>query len=268
MEAPQDPLHLYGRRFSSRLLLGTAQYPSPQQLREAALASGAEILTVSLRRQAPHSGGGNEYWRYIRELGKTLLPNTAGCHTVQEAVALAQMSRELFETSWIKLEVIGDDYNLQPDPFGLAEAAEILVREGFQVFPYCTDDLMLCRRLLDAGCEVIMPWGSPIGAGRGILNPEQLQSLRHRLPAAVIIVDAGIGRPSHAAQAMELGCDAVLLNTAVAQANHPPAMAAAMADAVRAGRAAHQAGLMPPRQLASPSTPTVGAPFWHEMERG
>lgn len=268
MTEPQDLLHLYGQSFSSRLLLGTARYPSPQQLREAALASGAEILTVSLRRQSPHSGGGNTYWRYIRAMGKALLPNTAGCHTVREAVTLAQMSRELFDSSWIKLELIGDDYNLQPDPFRLVEAAEILVREGFQVFPYCTDDLVLCRRLLDAGCEVLMPWGAPIGTGRGILNPEQLQSLRHRLSDAVIIVDAGIGRPSHAAQAMELGCDAVLLNTAVAQANHPAAMAAAFAAAVRAGRAAHQAGLIPQRQLAAPSTPAVGTPFWHEMEKG
>jgi len=268
MEELRDPLRLYGESFNSRLLLGTAQYPSPEQLREATLASGVEVLTDSLRRHSPGAGGRRAYWQYIRELGKTLLPNTAGCHTAGEAITLAQMSRELFDSSWIKLELIGDDYLLQPDPFGLVEAARVLVREGFQVFPYCTDELVLCRRLLDAGCEVLMPWGAPIGTGRGILNPEQLQGLRHRLPDAVIIIDAGIGRPSHAAQAMELGCDAVLLNTAVAQANHPAAMAAAFADAVRAGRAARLAGPVPERQMAAPSTPTVGMPFWHEMEKG
>ena len=174
------------------------------------------------------------------------------------------MSREIFETDWLKLEVVGDDYNLQPDPFGTLEAAKQLLALGFKVFPYCTDDLVLCQRLRDAGCEVLMPWGSPIGTGRGLMNPYNLQTLRERIPDVPLVVDAGIGKPSHAVQAMELGYDAVLLNTAVAQAADPVLMAGAFRDALVAGRNAWLAGAMPERQTAQPSTPTLGTPFWHQ----
>src|SRR5690606_10602078 len=165
-----------------------------------------------------------------------------GCHSVKEAVTLAQMSRELFETNWVKLEVIGDAYNLQPDIFGLVEAADILIKDGFKVFPYCTDDLVLCQRLLDVGCQLLMPWGAPIGTGRGLINPYALQTLRERLADVPLVIDAGIGLPSHAAQAMEMGFDAVLLNTAVAEARDPVRMAGAFRQAISAGRDAFLAG--------------------------
>lgn len=246
----------------SRLLLGTALYPSPRIMQDAVRAAGAGVVTVSLRRQAPESGGGQGFWQLIRELGVRVLPNTAGCHSVREAVATAQMARELFGTPWIKLEVIGDDYNLQPDVFGLVEAARELLDQDFEVFPYCTDDIVVCDRLLDAGCRVLMPWGAPIGTGKGLVNPYALESLRRRFPEAVMIVDAGLGAPSHAARVMEMGFDGVLLNTAVAQAGDPVRMARAFGLAVEGGRAAFEGGLMPERELAQPSTPVLGKPFW------
>jgi thiazole synthase len=194
-------------------------------------------------------------------LGLRVLPNTAGCHSVKEAVTTAHMARELFDTPWIKLEVIGDEHTLQPDPFELIDAAAQLVRDGFVVLPYCTDDLVVCRRLLDAGCAALMPWGAPIGSGQGLLDPFALRSLRERLPDTVLIVDAGLGAPSHAAQALELGFDAVLLNSAVAHARDPVTMAGAFRDAVRAGRAAWRAGVMAKQDFAVASTPVAGHPF-------
>ena len=259
-----DSWTLYGQQFNSRLLIGSALYPSPKVMQEAIQASGAEIITVSLRRQSPEQDGGAGFWDQLKELNKTLLPNTAGCHTVKEAVTLAEMSRELFETDWLKLEVVGDDYNLQPDPIATIEAANILIKSGFKVFPYCTDDLVICQRLRDVGCEVLMPWGSPIGTGRGLMNPYNLQAIRERIPELPLIVDAGIGKPSHAVQALELGYDGILLNTAVAQANAPVMMAKAFKSALESGRQAFLAGAMPERQTASPSTPTLGMPFWHQ----
>ncbi|TQV85730.1 thiazole synthase [Exilibacterium tricleocarpae] len=260
-----DALTLYDETFSSRFLLGTALYPSPQIMREAITASGCEIVTLGLRRQNPADRDGDSLWDCIRQSGRKLLPNTAGCKSAKEAVTLAEMSREIFATPWIKLEVIGDDYNLQPDPFGLVDAAEQLVRRGFKVLPYCTDDLILCQRLLDVGCRVLMPWGAPIGTGQGLLNRYHLRTLRERLPDTVLIIDAGLGAPSQAAEAMEMGFDAVLLNTAVARARDPAAMAAAFAAAIGAGRQASRAGLMHKRQTATPSTPTLGQPFWHQQ---
>jgi len=260
-----DELMIYDVRLTSRLLLGTAQYPSPAVMRDAIAASGTEVVTVALRRQNPADKDGDAIWRYIRESGCRLLPNTAGCRSAKEAVTLAEMCREIFETAWIKLEVIGDDYNLQPDPFGLVEAAGELTRRGFDVLPYCTDDLVLCRKLLDVGCRVLMPWGAPIGTGQGLLNTYALRTLRERLPDTPLIIDAGIGAPSQAAAAMEMGFDAVLLNTAVARAQDPASMARAFAGAIDAGYRAHRAGLMVQRQTASPSTPTVGRPFWHHQ---
>ncbi|WP_105103697.1 thiazole synthase [Microbulbifer pacificus] len=260
----QDKLKLYGKEFSSRLLVGTALYPSPAIMRESVAASGSEIITLSLRRQSPEQQQGKMLWDYIRESGCQLLPNTAGCKTTKEVIALAEMSREIFGTDLLKLEVIGDDYNLQPDPFGLVDAARELIKRGFKVLPYCTDDLVVCRKLLDVGCEVLMPWGSPIGTGRGLMNKYNLQTLRERLPDTPLIIDAGIGAPSQAAEAMELGFDAVLLNTAIAKAQNPVLMAEAFRLAVASGRAARNAGLMLKRQTASPSTPTLDMPFWQQ----
>jgi len=265
MPQPQaDELILYGERFGSRFLLGTALYNSPELMRASVEASRCEIVTLGLRRQNPGNRDGAAIWQYIQDSGCRLLPNTAGCKSVREVVTLAEMSREMFDTPWIKLEVIGDDYNLQPDPFALVEAAEILIKNGFKVLPYCTDDLILCQRLLDVGCEVLMPWGSPIGTGQGLLNRYNLHTLRERIKHVPLIIDAGLGAPSQAAEAMEMGFDGILLNSAVAKAQNPPLMASAFADAIVAGRNAFLAGLMQKRQTASPSTPTVGQPFWHQ----
>lgn len=259
-----DSWQLYGKSFESRFLIGTALYPSPQVMNDAIKASESQIITVSLRRQSPEAGGGNAIWDFLKQLDCALLPNTAGCHSVKEAVTLAQMSREIFETNWLKLEVVGDEYNLQPDPIGTLEAAEQLIKLGFEVFPYCTDDLVLCQRLRDVGCQVLMPWGAPIGTGRGLANPYALQTIRDRMPDIPLIVDAGIGKPSHAVQAMELGYDGVLLNTAVAQAADPAMMARAFKGAIETGRLGYLAGAMPERQTAQASTPTLGMPFWHQ----
>lgn len=251
-------LELYKTSVSSRLLLGTARYPSPAILADAVRASRTEIVTVSLRRETAGNRAGGAFFDLIRALGVRVLPNTAGCHTVSEAVLTAKMAREVFATDWIKLEVIGNHDTLQPDVFALVEAARILSGEGFKVFPYTTDDLVVAERLLEAGCAVLMPWCAPIGSAMGPVNPSALRSMRAHFPDVPLIVDAGIGRPSHAATVMELGFDAVLLNTAVAGAGDPVAMAGAFAGAIEAGRSAHQAGLLEPRDMAVPSTPVIG----------
>ena len=254
-------LEVYGTPLRSRLLLGTSRYPSPAVLAEAVKASKAQIVTVSLRRESSGERAGQGFWSLIRELGVRVLPNTAGCHSVKEAITTAHMAREVFRTPWLKLEVIGEDDTLQPDVFGLVEAARILTSEGFQVFPYTTEDLVVADRLLDAGCRVLMPWGAPIGSGRGLNNLFGLKALRAHFPDIPLVIDAGIGVPSHAAQAMELGFDAVLLNTAVAQAADPTRMAAAFALAIEAGVEARRAGPMEPRDMAAPSTPVIGTAF-------
>jgi thiazole synthase len=248
----------YGTEIDSPLMLGTAGYPSPKILADAFARSGAGIATLSLRREA---GGGQDFWALIQSLGVALLPNTAGCHSAREAVTTAQMAREVFGTDWIKLEVIGNTDTLQPDVFELVEAARILASEGFKVFPYCTEDMVVCERLLDAGCQVLMPWGAPIGSGMGLNNPHGLRALRAAFAEVPLVVDAGIGLPSHAAAAMEMGYDAVLLNSAVARAGDPAAMARAMADAIRAGRAAYLADPMERTDMAIPSTPVIGRAF-------
>ena len=239
-------------------MLGTSQYPSPAILADAARASGAEILTVSLRRESARLKEGQDFWRLIRDIGARVLPNTAGCYSVKEAVTTAQMAREVFGTPWVKLEVIGEADTLQPDVFGLVEAARILSADGFEVFPYTTEDLVVAERLIEAGCKVLMPWGAPIGSGKGLNNVFGLRALRAHFPEVPLIVDAGLGLPSHAAAAMELGYDGVLLNTAVAKAGDPVAMARAFGQAIEAGRAAFLAGPMQPRDMAAPSTPVVG----------
>ncbi|MGR3600478.1 MAG: thiazole synthase [Heliomarina sp.] len=254
-------MQFYGTEVASRLMLGTAQYPSPAVLAEAFRRSGAGIATVSVRREAGGERAGAAFWDLVRELGVTVLPNTAGCHSVREAVTTAQMARELFDTPWIKLEVIGHTDTLQPDPFGLVEAARILSDDGFQVFPYTTEDVVLAGRLLEAGCEVLMPWGAPIGTGLGLTNIYGLRTLRAQFPDVPMVVDAGLGLPSQAAIAMEMGFDAVLLNTAVAKAGDPAAMAEGFARAVEAGRLALEADPMEPRDMAAPSTPVIGRAF-------
>ena len=252
---------VYGMKLATPLMLGTAQYPSPAILAEAFRTSGAEVATVSLRRESGGTRTGRPFWDLVRDLGARVLPNTAGCHTVKEAVTTAHMAREVFETPGIKLEVIGHTDTLEPDVYGLVEAARVLCEDGFEVFPYTTDSLIVADRLVNAGCKVLMPWGSPIGSGLGLLNEHGLRSLRANFPDVPLVVDAGIGLPSHAARAMELGYDAVLVNTAVARAGDPAAMASAFAQAVLAGRAASEADPIEPRDMASPSTPLIGKAF-------
>ncbi|MBB2972265.1 thiazole synthase [Mesorhizobium sp. RMAD-H1] len=252
-------LEIYGTPVASRLLLGTAQYPSPAILADAVRASGTGIVTVSLRRESGR--GGQDFWALIKGLGVRVLPNTAGCHSVREAVTTAHMAREVFGTPWIKLEVIGEQDTLQPDVFGLVEAARILSDEGFEVFPYTTEDLIVAERLIEAGCKVLMPWGAPIGSGRGLNNTYGLRTLRAHFPDIPLVIDAGIGLPSHAAQAMELGYDAILLNTAVAKAGDPVRMAEAFARAIEAGRLGFEADPIEARDMAAPSTPVMGKAF-------
>lgn len=255
------PLEIGGARLESRFFLGTAGYPSPKVLQDAIAASGTQVVTVGLKRQLAGDGQPNDFLAMVRATGARLLPNTAGCRTANEAVTLSRMARELFDTNWIKLEVVGDEHTLQPDPFELVEAARTLVRDGFEVFPYCTDDLVSCQRLLDVGCRILMPWGAPIGSGQGLLNPTALRTLRARLPGVPLVVDAGIGSPRDAVQAMELGFDAILLNSAVAQARDPVTMARAFRLAVESGRLAWEAGIMARQDMAVPTTPVTGRPF-------
>ena len=250
----------YGTQLSNPLMLGTAQYPSPAILEQAFRESGASVATVSLRREGA-GGTGQTFWQVIQDLGVQILPNTAGCHTVKEAVTTAQMAREVFGTKWVKLELIGHTDSLQPDVFQLVEAARILTEDGFEVFPYTTEDLIVAEHLLGAGCEVLMPWGAPIGSGRGLTNEYALRAMRAEFPEVPLVVDAGIGLPSHAARAMELGFDAVLLNTAVARAGDPAAMARAMMGAVEAGQLAHEADPIEARDMAEASTPVIGKAF-------
>ncbi|WP_079211441.1 thiazole synthase [Brucella pituitosa] len=254
-------LEFYGKTFESRLLLGTAQYPSPSILADSVRSSQSEIVTVSLRRESGNMRAGQDFWTLIKDLGVSVLPNTAGCHTAREAVTTAKMARDVFGTNWIKLEVIGDHDTLQPDPFGLVEAARILCDEGFEVFPYMNDDLVVAEKLIEAGCKVLMPWGAPIGSGRGLNNPYALKTMRAHFPDIPLVVDAGIGVPSHAAAAMELGFDAVLINTAVAKAGDPAAIARAFALSVEAGRIAYEADPIEARDMAAPSTPLLGKAF-------
>jgi thiazole synthase len=257
-----QPLTLYGVDVASRLLIGTARFPSPQIMSEAIKAAHTAIVTVSLRRERARGNGGQRFFELIKALPVRVMPNTAGCRTAREAITTAHMAREIFQSDWIKLEVIGNDDTLQPDLFGLVEAAAALIKDGFKVFPYTTEDLVAAERLIAAGCQVLMPWGAPIGTGRGLANPYALESLRRYFAGVPLIIDAGIGAPSHAAHAMEMGFDAVLLNTAIATAADPVGMARAFAAAIEAGRTAFEAGLMERRDMAVPSTPVAGTPFF------
>jgi thiazole synthase len=250
-----DPLTIAGATFSSRLLVGTAGYPNQQVMLEALEETGAELVTVSIRRISLESYAGS----MVDLLGGRyrLLPNTAGCVTARDALLTAELAREALDTNWIKLELIGDRDTLYPDVEQLVEAAAELVRKGFVVLPYCNEDPVACRKLADVGCAAVMPLGSLIGSGMGIANPAAIELLCGRSPVPVIL-DAGVGTASDAAIAMELGCEAVLVNTAIAKARIPQKMAAAMRGAVEAGRLARLAGRIPKRAFAEPSSPRLG----------
>lgn len=250
-----DQLEIAGRTLSSRLLLGTGGFPSLELLAEAIRESQTELVTVALRRVDPSARG--SLVDVLAREGVELLPNTAGCFTARDAVLTAKLAREAFETGWIKLEVIGDEDTLLPDAPELLKAAEQLVDDGFVVLPYTTDDPVLARRLADVGCAAVMPLGAPIGSGMGIRNPYNIALIREAVQLPVVL-DAGIGTASEAALAMELGCDAVLVASAISRAQDPVAMAGAMRDAVRAGRLARAAGRIPRRTYATPSSPSEG----------
>jgi thiazole synthase len=254
-----EPLRLGGREWRSRLIIGTGGFRSLEQLEAALLASAAEIVTVALRRIDPAAAPAASPLGVIDRLGLFVLPNTAGCYTAREAVRTAQLAREAFGTDWIKLEVIGDDRTLHPDPIELVAAADELVGAGFVVLPYASDDPILARRLEAVGCAAVMPLGSPIGSGRGIDNPHNLALIVEQAEVPVIL-DAGVGTASDAALAMELGCDGVLLASSVSRAEDPAAMAEAMRKAVEAGYAARRAGRIPRRLHAEASTPAAGLP--------
>ncbi len=250
-----ESLTIAGREFRSRLLLGTGGFPSLALLSDAIAASASELVTVALRRIDPQASG--SLIDVLEEAGVGLLPNTAGCFTARDAVLTAQLAREAFATDWIKLEVIGDEDTLLPDGVELLRAAEVLVDEGFVVLPYTTDDPVLARRLQDLGCAAVMPLGAPIGSGQGIRNPYNIALLREAVSVPVVL-DAGVGTASDAALAMELGCDAVMVASAVSRAQDPVGMAGAMRYAVEAGRLAFTSGRIPKRDYATPSTPTEG----------
>lgn len=251
-----DKFEIGGRIFHSRLIVGTGKYRSYEEMKAAHRASGAEMVTVAVRR-VPLDRREESFLDHL-DPKLTILPNTAGCYTAEEAIRTARLAREALETDLIKLEVIGDQVTLFPDNEQTIEAARVLVKEGFTVLPYFTDDLIAAKKLLDAGCAAVMPLAAPIGSGLGVQNPANLLIMREQLPQATIIVDAGVGTASDAAVAMELGADAILMNTAIAEAKDAEKMAKAMRLAIQAGRLAYLAGRMPKRLYASASSPLSG----------
>jgi thiazole synthase len=257
---PPAPLRIADRQLGSRLILGTGGFANHEVLAGALQASGTELCTVALRRLDPSSRG--SILDVLREVGVTVLPNTAGCFTARDAIVTAQLAREAFATDWIKLEVIGDDRTLLPDAVELLAAAEALVDDGFTVLPYTTDDPVLARRLEDLGCAAVMPLGSPIGSGMGIRNPYNIAIIVERAGVPVIL-DAGVGTASDAALAMELGCDAVLCASAISRAHDPVAMAQAIRLGVQSGLIARGAGRIPHRHYAQASTPDEGLPAFY-----
>ena len=252
-----DKFVLAGKEFSSRLIIGTGKYRSFDEMKTAHAASGAAMVTVAVNR-VPLDRKTESFLDHL-DPKMQILPNTAGCYDANHAIRTARLAREALETDWIKLEVIGDQITLLPDNEQTLEAAKVLVGEGFTVLPYFTDDLIMARKLLGAGCPAVMPLAAPIGSGMGVQNPSNLRIMREQLPDATIIVDAGVGVPSDAAIAMELGSDAILMNTAIAEAQDPEKMATAMKLAVEAGRLGYLAGRMPKRLYASASSPIQGA---------
>jgi len=253
-----DTLRIGEHTFTSRLLLGSSGYPSPQILREAIAASGSELVTVAIRRVNLHDPTGEGFLDLLSALPVTLLPNTAGCYTAREAVLTAELAREALKTDLVKLEVIGDDETLMPDVEQLLKAARELLDGGFTVLAYANDDPITCRKLADMGCAAVMPLASPIGSGMGLVNPYNLELIRELIPDTPLIVDAGIGTASDAARAMEIGYDGVLMNTAVSGAKHPSQMAESMRRAVEAGRGARLAGRIPRRFYAQASSSPEG----------
>ncbi len=249
-------LTIDNKQFTSRLMLGTARYPSLKVLDDALVASGTEIVTVSIRRVNPANQGPGSFYESLKRY--TLLPNTAGCYTAKEAIYTAQLAREALGTHWIKLETIGDERTLYPAPKELLAATKALIADGFFVLPYSPNDIDTCRALVDLGCEVVMPLCAPIGSGQGIVDPAHMQKLRDALPDTTLVIDAGIGRPSDVTMAFELGYDAVLMNTAVAGAMSPVRMAEAMKHAAIAGRLAYKSGIIPRKQYATSSSPLEG----------
>lgn len=252
-----DTFQLAGKTFTSRLIIGTGKYRTFSEMQAAHKASGAEMVTVAVNR-VPLDRKTESFLDYL-DPAMQILPNTAGCYDAEHAVRTARLAREALETDWIKLEVIGDPVTLLPDNEQTLDAAKILVKEGFIVLPYFSDDLIMAKKLLDAGCPAVMPLAAPIGSGMGVQNPSNLRIMREQLPEATIIVDAGVGVPSDASLAMELGADAILMNTAIAEARNSEIMATAMNYAVRAGRLAYLSGRMPKRLYASASSPIEGA---------
>jgi thiazole synthase len=251
-----DKFQIGGRAFTSRLIIGTGKYRTFDEMKAAHRASGAEMVTVAVRR-VPLDRSSESFLDHL-DPSLAILPNTAGCYTAEEAIRTARLAREALGTDLLKLEVIGDQTTLFPDNEQTLEAARVLVKEGFVVLPYFTDDLIMAKKLLDAGCPAVMPLAAPIGSGLGIQNPANLRIMREQLPDATIIVDAGVGTASDAAIAMELGADAVLMNTAIAEARDSAQMAEAMKLAIEAGRLAYLAGRMPKRLYASASSPVTG----------
>jgi thiazole synthase len=256
VESQRERLSIAGREYNSRLIIGTGKYRSFDEMKAAHRASGAEMVTVAVRR-VPLDRSSESFLDHL-DPSLAVLPNTAGCYTAEEAVRTARLAREALGTDLIKLEVIGDQTTLFPDNEQTLEAARVLVSEGFVVLPYFTDDLIMAKKLLDAGCAAVMPLAAPIGSGLGVQNPANLRIMREQLPDATIIVDAGVGTASDAAIAMELGADAVLMNTAIAEAQDAEKMATAMRLAIEAGRLAYLAGRMPKRLYASASSPLAG----------
>jgi len=254
--APSEKFEIAGRTFTSRLIIGTGKYRTFEEMKAAHRASGAEMVTVAVRR-VPLDRSSESFLDHL-DPSLAILPNTAGCYSAEEAIRTARLAREALETDLIKLEVIGDQTTLFPDNEQTLEAARVLAREGFVVLPYFTDDLIMAKKLLDAGCPAVMPLAAPIGSGLGIQNPANLRIMREQLPDATIIVDAGVGTASDAAIAMELGADAVLMNTAIAEAQDSAKMAKAMKLAIEAGRLAYVAGRMSKRLYASASSPLTG----------
>jgi thiazole synthase len=256
--ASDDALTIAGRRFTSRLIVGTGKYPSNEVMAEAHRRSGTEMVTVAVRRIDLKAPRGQSLLDFIDTSKIMILPNTAACYTVDDAVRTARLGREAGLSNWVKLEVIGDERTLFPDTAGLIEATRILVKEGFVVLPYTNDDLIAARRLIDAGAAAIMPLGAPIGSGMGIQNVAGMRILREMITEVPLIIDAGVGTASDASLAMELGADAVLMNTAIAGSNDPGAMAEAMNFAVKAGRLAFKAGRIPRKLYATASSPFDG----------
>lgn len=254
--AQTEQLVIGNRVFNSRLIIGTGKYRSYEEMKAAHRSSGAEMVTVAVRR-VPLDRSSESFLDHL-DRSLQILPNTAGCYSAEDAIRTARLAREALETDLIKLEVIGDQTTLFPDNEQTLEAARVLVSEGFVVLPYFTDDLIMAKKLLDAGCPAVMPLAAPIGSGLGIQNPANLRIMREQLPDATIIVDAGVGTASDAAIAMELGADAVLMNTAIAEAKDPERMGTAMKLAIEAGRLAYLAGRMPKRLYASASSPLTG----------